>query len=123
MPDTNRISISSENLDDGTVVVKPVGTLDVFTFIELKNYIGQLCAPAEIIRMVVDLSLVEYIASSGWSVLLSRRQSIKRDGGELSVCGMNENLRRVYDSMKIDKMLPSAGGLVEAVALVKSSKA
>jgi anti-anti-sigma factor len=120
MPDPKRISITSTALDDGTMVIKPVGTLDVFTFIELKTFIGQLCGPAEVIQMVVDLSGVEYIASSGWSVLLSRRQSIKRDGGELSIYGMSENLRRVYDSMKIDKMLPSAADQVAAVALVKA---
>ena len=96
----------------------PSGLGDVFD--SLKKFIAEICAQNRSVRMVVDLADVEYIASSGWSVLLSRRQAIKREGGNLSVFGMSENLLRVYESMKIDKMLPSAvdqaGGIALAMA-------
>ena len=120
MAGPKRVEISSQVLGDGTVVVKPVGTLDVFTFLELKKHIEEQ-ARAKGVLMIVDLSRVDYIASSGWSVLLSRRQAIKRDGGNLSVFAMNENLRRVYDSMRIDKMLPSAPDELGALSMVKAT--
>jgi anti-anti-sigma factor len=115
-----RIEISEEQIVGGIQLVKPVGKLDVFTFIDLKKYFEELCARMpQGLKVVVDLSGVEYIASSGWSVLLSRRQAIQRQAGDLSVFGMNDNLRRVYDSMKIDRMLPSAAGQEDAVRLLK----
>ena len=121
---TKRIEISEELLDGGVQLVKPAGKLDVFTFIELKKYFEELCArQPQGLRVVVDLSAVEYIASSGWSVLLSRRQAIQRQDGDLSIHGMNENLQRVYDSMRIDRMLPSAPSRSEAVGLLKAGRA
>ena len=119
-----RIEINEELLEGGIQLVKPVGKLDVFTFIDLKKYFEELCARMpQGLQVVVDLSGVEYIASSGWSVLLSRRQAIQRQAGNLSVFGMNDNLRRVYDSMKIDRMLPSAIGREDAVRLLKAPQA
>jgi len=59
MGEIKRIEISSESLSDGTVVLKPVGTLDVFTFTELKKYIAEICAQAKVIQMVVDLTCTD----------------------------------------------------------------
>jgi anti-anti-sigma factor len=117
-----RFEIGHEAMKDGTLVVTPVGKLDVFSFIDLKNFITGLSSSGSAVRMVVDLSGVDYIASSGWSVLMSRRQAIQRDGGNLAVFGMNENLRRVYDSMLIDDMLPLGSSREHAVELLASAK-
>ena len=100
-------------------MVKPMGQLDVFTFVEFKKYFEELCAQAKDIWVVVDLSAVEYIASSGWSVLLSRRLAFKRLGGNLSIFGLKDDIRRVYDSMKIHKMLPAAENIADATKLLK----
>jgi anti-sigma B factor antagonist len=119
-----RIEIVEEQMEGGIQLVRPVGKLDVFTFIDLKKYFEELCARLpQGLKVVVDLSGVDYIASSGWSVLLSRRQAIQRQGGDLSVYGMNDNLRRVYDSMKIDRMLPSAPSREDAARLLKVAQA
>jgi anti-sigma B factor antagonist len=114
-----RIEITEETLEGGFRLVKPVGKLDVFSFIDLKKYFEELCArEPQGLMVVVDLTGVEYIASSGWSVLLSRRQAIQRLRGDLSIFGMNDNLKRVYDSMRIGRMLPSAVTLEEAKGLL-----
>ena len=119
-----RIEITEEKLEGGIQLVKPVGKLDVFTFIDFKKYFEELCARVpDGLKVLVDLTDVEYIASSGWSVLLSRRQAIQRLNGDLGICGMNENLRRVYDSMKIDKMLPSSASRSQALQQLQARKA
>jgi anti-sigma B factor antagonist len=116
----NRIEITTEKRADGTQVVRPVGKLDVFSFVEFKKYLEEMHATMQKSMVVVDLSGVEYIASSGWSVLLARRQAFRRGGGDLAICGLSENLRRVYDTMKIDKLLPAGPDTGEAVKLLKS---
>ena len=68
--------------------------------------------------MVVNLSGVEFVASSGWSVLLARRKMSKLAGGELIVHGLNEEPRRVYTSMKIGDLLPLAGDENEAFEML-----
>lgn len=118
----NRIEISLTEQPDQTKVVKLAGKLDVFTFSEFKKYIDDRFSGLQQILVAVDLTAVDYIASSGWSVLLSRRQSIKRQGGNLSIFGLNDNLRRVYDSMKIHKMLPAAEDLTAACKLLRETE-
>ncbi len=119
----SRIDIKSETLAGGVCLVKPSGKLDVFSFVELKTYFEELCAREARPMVVVDLSAVDYIASSGWSVLLSRRQSIRRQGGDLAICGLGVNLKRVYDTMKIDKMLPLAADTAAAAGMLKAPEA
>jgi anti-sigma B factor antagonist len=114
----SRIVIKADQRPDGTRVVAPVGKLDVFSFMDLKRYFEELSSSNSSVMAVVDLSGVEYIASSGWSVLLSRRSAFRRQGGDLAICGMSDNLKRVYDTMKIDEMLPAADKLDEAVKLL-----
>ena len=118
-----RIEIQSEVMPDGTRVVKPIGKLDVFTFTELKKYFEELCSQAKDVMVVVDLSAVVYIASSGWSVLLSRRQALRRLGGDLSIFGLSSDIKRVYESMKIDKMLPAGETVADATKLLNAPEA
>jgi anti-sigma B factor antagonist len=113
-----RIEISSERLPDGIQVVRPKGRLDVFSYLELKQVLERLNAATSDLRVVVDLSATDYIASSGWSVLLSRRRNLKVAGGDLSICGLTEETRRIYDSMKIQSVLPVAETVSEAAQLL-----
>jgi len=70
-----RIEISEEQIVGGIQLVKPVGKLDVVHLHRPEEYFEELCARMpQGLKVVVDLSGVEYIASSGWSVLLSRRR-------------------------------------------------
>jgi anti-anti-sigma factor len=113
-----RIEIVSEMLDGGIHVVKTSGKLDVFSYLELKQFLETLGTATPDLKVVVDLSATEYIASSGWSVLLSRRKGLKLSGGNLSICGLSDETKRVYDSMRISTILPSAATVHEAVRLL-----
>jgi len=108
--------------EKGILIVKLSGKLDVFSFAELKGYFDKLYEEQPGARVVCDVSGVGYIASSGWSVLLARRKMAKRDDGELVLSGMDGDIRRVYESMKIQKLLPSYPAVEEAAAaLAKGS--
>ena len=113
------MEIESKDLaESGAKLVSPKGRLDVFAFRELKAYFDELGKDQKDLKLVVDLKNTEYIASSGWSVLLARRKMAKLSGGDLAICGMNEEIKRVYDSMKIFKLLPQADNVDDAVALL-----
>lgn len=114
------MEIHTEVMAGGVRIVKPVGKLDVFTFTQLKKYFEELYqqASSSSLQVIVDLSAVVYIASSGWSVLLSRRQALRRAGGDMSIFGLSEDIRRVYESMRISKMLPAAGSAAEAASIL-----
>jgi anti-sigma B factor antagonist len=88
-------------------VLQLAGKLDVFSFVKLKSFLEGVAGEDAKAKLVLDLSNVEFVASSGWSVLLARRKINKLAGGELSICGMNADIDRVYKSMRITPLLPS----------------
>lgn len=98
------------------------GKLDVFSFVQLKKHLEGVSAQDPAAKLAVDLSGVEYIASSGWSVLLARRKLGKLAGGDLVVCGMSAELKRVYDSMRIVNLLPAEADLKAACAKLMEAK-
>ena len=114
----DRMQVSSETLSGGVQVVKAEGILDTFTFAEFKDYLSRICGQGGNTHVIVDLSEVPYISSSGWSVLLSRRVALRHTGGDLSIFGLGIGPRRIYESMRIQEMLPAAESAEEAIGLL-----
>jgi stage II sporulation protein AA (anti-sigma F factor antagonist) len=98
--------------------MKLKGKLDVFSFAELKGYFDELYEKTPSAKVVCEIDEVSYIASSGWSVLLARRKIARRENGDLCLVGMSGDIKRVYDSMKIGKLLPHRDDRIQAVALI-----
>lgn len=112
------LNIAMTELGDGVQAVKIHGKLDVFSFVELKNCLESISAVDKKARIVIDLSGIDFVASSGWSVLLSRRKMLKLNGGDLSLSGMSPDITRIYESMRIQKLLPSASTPIAAAKLL-----
>jgi anti-anti-sigma factor len=111
-------NISARKHIDGVLIVELEGMLDVFSFAEFKKYFRRLTENSMGTLVVVDLGGVNYIASSGWSVLLAGRRILHLQGGDLSIFGLHDGLKRVYETMHIAAMLPMAESLDEADRLV-----
>jgi len=54
-------------------------------------------------RLVVDLSGVSYIDSSGLAVLIKAMQSVEEYGGKLTLAGMNKNVRAIFEMARLDQ--------------------
>ena len=54
-------------------------------------------------RLVVDLSGVTYIDSSGLAVLIKATQSVEEYGGQLTLAGMNEDVRSIFEMARLDQ--------------------
>ena len=101
---------------DGVLIVKFAGILDVFTLADFMGEFKRSCGNPKVTLVAVDLGEVEYIASSGWSVLLSCRRALTMHGGEMSIFGLHDGIRRVYENMNIETLLPVVVSL-EAVRM------
>jgi anti-sigma B factor antagonist len=103
-----RLDIGHVKIDNGSKdLVSPKGKLDVFSYGDLKAFFEALRKENRSSRIVVDMSGADYVASSGWSVLLGWRRLMRLGGGSLVLSGMKPEVQRVYESMKIGKLLPS----------------
>ena len=54
-------------------------------------------------KLVVDLSKVSYIDSSGLAVLIDGMQKVEFYGGKLYLVGLQENLRAIFESTRLDQ--------------------
>jgi len=55
-------------------------------------------------RVVVDLSGVTFIDSSGMAVLIRAMQDMKEYGGKLSLTGVNANVRPIFETARLDQV-------------------
>ena len=55
-------------------------------------------------RLVVDLSQVTYIDSSGLAVLIEAMQNVGRYGGQFALCGLQEGVRPIFEIARLDQV-------------------
>src|SRR2546423_13820219 len=54
-------------------------------------------------RLVVDLSKVTYIDSSGLAVLIEGMQNVEAYGGEFILAGIQENVKPIFENARLDQ--------------------
>ena len=67
-------------------------------------------------HLVVDLSGVTFIDSSGMAVLIRALQNIQEYGGKLSLRGLNEKVRPIFEIARLDQVFVIDSGEIESLA-------
>ncbi len=55
-------------------------------------------------NLVVDLSRVSYIDSSGLAVLIEAMQNVDKYGGKFALVGLQENVKPIFEIAKLDQV-------------------
>ncbi|MGH8095166.1 MAG: STAS domain-containing protein [Chthoniobacterales bacterium] len=55
-------------------------------------------------QLVVDLSRVTYIDSSGLAALIEAMQNVGRYGGQFALCGLQESVRPIFEISRLDQV-------------------
>jgi anti-sigma B factor antagonist len=55
-------------------------------------------------RLVVDLTQVTYIDSSGLAVLIEGMQNVEGYGGKFFLAGLQENVRPIFEIARLDQV-------------------
>ena len=55
-------------------------------------------------QVVVDLSRVTYIDSSGLAVLIEGMQNVEEYGGKFALAGLQENVRSIFEIARLDQV-------------------
>jgi anti-anti-sigma factor len=96
------------------VGVKLRGCIDVFNYLHLGKALSDIVGARTGLTLLLDLSEVSFMASSGWSVLLGVRGRLEQARSRLVLVGMNEHLERIYRAMKLPMLIPAYEGMAEA---------
>jgi anti-sigma B factor antagonist len=86
----------SEDRKAGAVILALSGKLDATTAKTFEEKIlGVIDSGAQ--RLVVDLSLLEYVSSSGLRVFLLAAKRLQSTDGKIVLCSMKDHVRQVFD--------------------------
>ena len=55
-------------------------------------------------RLVVNLSGVTYLDSSGLAVLIEAMQNVEKYGGKFALAGMQETVRSIFEIARLDQV-------------------
>jgi len=69
--------------------------------------------------LVVDLSAVDFIDSTGLATLIEYHRDAGAHGGVFSLAGINPNLKAIFDVVQFDKVLAIFPTVAEAKAAIK----
>lgn len=68
-------------------------------------------------RLIIDLSAVSYMDSSGIGTLVEVFRRVNGYSGKLILCGLNERVRSVFEITRLDKFFRTCGTVEEALLL------
>ena len=79
------------------------GEIDLHVSPRIASSLQSLIAPKPP-RVVVDLSKVSYIDSSGLAVLIEGMQNVTAYGGRFALAGLQESVRPIFEIARLDQV-------------------
>ena len=98
-------------------IFSPNGAIDLHVSPELRASLRAIIDDEKPERLVVDLSNVPYIDSSGIAVLIGAMQSLEHEGGSFLLACAQDGVRMILESAKLDQyfhLFPSVEAAIAA---------
>jgi anti-sigma B factor antagonist len=95
------------------VAVVPVEELDASNAAEFKRDIAPLLDASA--RLVLDLSRLRFVDSSGLGAFISCLRKLNAGGGDLKLCGMSKPVRAVFELVRMHRVFDIVATREEAV--------
>jgi len=104
----------SEDRKADAVILALSGKLDAMT---AKTFEDKILGGLSIIKqkIVLDLSQLEYVRSSGLRVFLLAAKRLQGTQGKILLCGLQDHIRQVFDLAGFSSILPIYGSRDEAI--------
>jgi anti-sigma B factor antagonist len=110
------MDLQLETRQEGDVaVIAAAGEVDVFTAPGLDSEITAQLADGRT-RLVVDLSEVSFLDSTGLGVLVKGLKGAREAGGTLHLVVTSERIRKIFDITGLDAAMPLFDTAEDAVA-------
>ena len=107
------MELAVDKVDDVAVVKVPVEELDASNSGDLKHDIAPVLQTNT--KLVIDLSRLHFVDSSGLGAILSCLRQLSAKGGDLKLCGMQKQVRAVFELVRMHRIFDIYGTREEAV--------
>lgn len=92
-----------ENVGDVVVVTMPYRNVDASNAAAVKDRLQGMLKAGQ--RVVIDISALEFVDSSGLGVLLSALRLVSKDGGDLKLAGATKSMRAILELVRFHRVL------------------
>ncbi|HWI70673.1 MAG TPA: STAS domain-containing protein, partial [Baekduia sp.] len=114
-----RFRTTERDADDRTTIVAVDGEIHVSTAPEFSGALGAAIEDGRT-QVVLDLSEVTFIDSTGLSVLLAALRRTTRAGGRMALVCTNPTVLRLFEVTRLDSTFDIHAGLEPAIAAVQA---
>ena len=109
-----KISVGSVGREGEIRILELEGIVDTVSCAEMRDILEKIIDKG-IIRIIVDMSRVEYVSSAGWGVFAGAIEDLRAVGGDIKIFGMDVEVYRIFKLLEFDKVLHSFDIMAEAL--------
>jgi anti-sigma B factor antagonist len=95
---------AARTMDSGVVVVQPTGRLNMVAAPALRKQLNDIVESGGS-RLVIDLSAIEFIDSSGLGALIAALKIARKSGGDLRIAAPTRQVCTVLELSNLDRVL------------------
>ena len=107
------LRVHLDETQQGLMVLTPVGELDAFTVSRFRQEVAQVAAGSQV---VIDLSGVPFLDSSGLGALIGAIRRVRELGGEVAVACNRPSVERLLRTTGFDRIVTIAETIEGAAA-------
>ena len=100
---------------DENLIVKVNGDIDAYHSGDFKKSVKEKIKEESFKVMIIDLENVPYIDSAGLGTLVSILRDTRTEGKELRLSGLRQNIKRIFEMTRLDKVFQIYETLEEAL--------
>lgn len=93
------------NVIDRILIIRLQGELDHHSVESVRNNIEQTIADGNHRKVVLSFEGIDFMDSSGLGLILGRYRSISQHDGQMVLCEVSENLRKLFEVSGILKII------------------
>lgn len=112
------MELAIDKIGDVAAVTVPVNELDASNASELKRDIAPVLQANA--KVVLDLSRVQFMDSSGLGAMLSCLRQLNARNGDLKLCGMSKQVRGAFELVRLHRIFDIHSSRAEAVLAFQS---
>ncbi len=102
------------NTKDGATTISPHGDVDMSCARELQASLHQALGRKPS-RLIVDLTHVPYMDSSGVATLVEAMQIARKSKTDVVLCHLHDRVRSIFEIARLDRVFKIAGTAEEAM--------
>ncbi len=95
----------TESRREGNLIVAPDGRIDSLTSSTFDRHLSAVIDRGDT-SLIIDLTNLEYISSTGLSAFLGAAKKIKAAGGRMALVGLNSRIRLVFEMSGFLRLFP-----------------